>query len=184
VSTFYAADANVAQEAIKAMFTTLNPDLPSATAITVAAAGDIIRDTDGQLVGGWVGDTLTPQGGGDTGGYNAAAGFQIKWLTAAFLDGSRVVGRTYFVPASRTCFDTAGNVIAATRTRAAGAGSVLAFAVPGNLCVWRRPRAAVPAWTGPDGRLHPAIAARAGVAVPITGCEVPAKAVVLRSRRD
>lgn len=184
VSTFYALSAIAAQAAIKTMWAAMNVDLPVGTAITVASAGDVIRDTDGELVGGWVGDVITPQGGGDTGGYSAATGFQIKWLTNSFIDGSRVVGRTYMVPASRTAFDTSGNVIAATRTRAATAANILVNHTAGNLLVWRRPRLATPAWTGPDGRVHPAKEERVGQSRSIQAAECPAKSVVLRSRRD
>jgi hypothetical protein len=184
VSTFYFADAALHQAAVKALWTALNVDLPSATAITVASAGDIITDYDGELTGAWTGTTLTPQGGGDTGGFNAASGFMVKWLTDAYSDGSRIVGRTYFVPASRTAFDTGGNVAAATRGRVATAAQGLVTTHPGNMYVWRRPRQARAAWTGPDGRQHPAVTYRGGSAWPVTGAECPAKAVVLRSRRD
>jgi hypothetical protein len=152
--------------------------------VTVASSGDVITDYDGVLTGAWSGAVITPQGGGDTGGYNAAAGFMVKWLTNAYQDGSRIVGRTYFVPASRTAFDTAGNVAAATRTRVAAAANVLVNAYSGNMYVWRRPRLARAAWTGPDGRQHPAVSFRGGSAWPVVSAECPAKAVVLRSRRD
>lgn len=184
MSTFYFADAALHQAAVKAMFTGINADLPSASAVSFATDGDILNDYTGELEGAWSGSVITPQGGGDTGGFNAAAGFMVRWLTNAYSDGSRITGRTYFVPASRTAFDTAGNVAAATRTRVALQANGLITTHPGNMYVWRRPRPARAAWTGPDGRQHPAVTYRGGSAWPVTGAECPSKAVVLRSRRD
>lgn len=185
VSTFYALDGAALVPFLQTFYTTLVNATPLGVTYRIENSGDIIEDTTGALTGTWVGGTAVPFAGSDIHNYAAPVGFVAQWQTNAIMDGSRVRGRTFVVPASREIFQDNGTLADAFATQTMVDGDAMITSAAGNFVVWHRPfagRTAVPA-----SGTHKAITAKAshlgGHAI-VTACVVRDKAAVLRSRRD
>lgn len=112
VSTFFqATTVAVSLTGMFNMFTALKPYFPPGLAWTIPNAGDIIRDTDGQLQGTWGGT-----GGGSvsaTGGlasYPAGVGARTRWLTDDVVAGRRVSGATFWAPLIGAAYQNNGTL--------------------------------------------------------------------------
>ena len=179
VSTFYADDATVVITPLHSFFSDNTSKLPSDVAIQVEASGDKIDPADGKIVGAWSGDAQSPLQGSDGGRYLAPAGFFVRWLTSSISDGHRIHGRTFFVPAAPSQFQTNGALDVGAQAAIQTTTDSFRLAVMPHLLVWHRPfkgRAATPT--------RPARPAHVGAAFPVTGSSVGHLAAVLRSRRD
>lgn len=184
ISTFYALYASTALAPLRAFYFEMAQNVLTGISWQFEGSGDTIVAETGVLSGGWqaTGQALVQATGSDAHAADAS-GFLVKWTTGAVLFGHRVVGRTFFVPASQDVF--VGGTLDNLKPGVIGAAAqAMINAVPGNFVVWTRPVPATPSWTDVHGRLHPARAAHAGSFSPINGVSVPDKGVVLRSRRD
>ena len=174
VSTFYSTDAPYTMGALYAMYSDYSLALPIDVTISFPTSGDIIDPLTGDLVGGWTGPSESDVVGSGTGPYAAPVGFMLAWETGSILDGHRLRGRTYMVPAIGSLFDGDGSIsvtgLADLRVH------IAAFLVAdaGRLVVWHRPVK--------DRITH--VITRAGGYTVVNGGTVPDEAVVLRSRRD
>ena len=106
--------------------------------------------------------------GTGAGGYSAASGFEISWITPAFRNGRIVRGRSFIVPASITSYDSNGTLSASCISTALAAAQAAITLQNATLVVYSRPTTANPT---------PAVSS-------VDQVQVPDKVVVLRSRRD
>lgn len=174
VSTFYSTDAPYTMGALYALYANMAAFLPIDVTISFPTTGDIIDPLNGSLTGTWAGPTEADVVGTGTGPYAAPTGIMIRWDTGSILDGHRLQGRTYLVPAVGGIFDGDGSI--ATGPLGTARGFVAAFltADSGRLVVWHRPV---------KDRITHAVT-RAGGYTAVNGGTVPDEAVILRSRRD
>lgn len=184
LSTFYFGSSTTDMAALKAFFTTLMFKVPNSISATIPIVGDQINDTDGKIIGSWGPGTNggVAGGGGGSTAYSGVSGFCVDWKSSAIVAGRRVQGRTFFVPASTSVYQTDGTIIDSERTAITTAATTLITAYAGELKVFARPFAGKAAEAGPPPK--PAKPARVGQACQVIAAIVPDKAVVLRSRRD
>lgn len=178
VSTFYGLVSGALVTTLHAFYASLVTAIPAGVSMQVIESGDVIEDTTGMLTGAWSTTPVTNCVGSAAGVWAAPVGFQVAWLTDTILDGSRLEGRTYFVPSGGGIFQTDGTVDDAVRSSLDGHAATFVAAAAGDLVVWHRPRAARAA----DGS-RPAVTARAGGHGLVTHESVRDRAVVLTSRR-
>lgn len=184
LSTFYFSEFPVPQFALHDLFVSLATFLPADVTLTLQPGGDVIESSTGTLTGSWAGEVTAPVVGTQTGVYSAPTGFMVRWETATVRDGSRLRGRTYFVPSGTTAYQADGSIAAQAIVDLSAAASTFVGAVTPALLVWQRPRAARSAFTDGKGIAHKAVQARTGSTAPVIGSSVPDLAVVMRSRRD
>ena len=161
-------------DAMRAFFQALVTLLPTGLKITVPAAGDVINDTTGNLVGAWT--AATPPAdvtGTSAAAYPGPAGAMVHWLTGGFLDGRRVRGRTFIVPITASFFDTNGTLGASTVTTIQNAANTFLTTVGTQFHIWHRPFA--------GDATHPA---HIGGSATVTSARVPDLTVTLRTRRQ
>lgn len=140
----------------KASFDAAKSLFSSNLTITVPSGGDVIDETNGELIDVW----NEPGGGGTivgTSATNQAAGVGacITWLTNGIVNGRRVRGRTFMVPLYSNLYEADGTLSsgAVTLLQAFGASFLT-----GGLGVWHRPTT-----TGStDGSFHDVINYRLG----------------------
>lgn len=184
LSTFYFTDASAGLADLRAFFASFAVVVPAGISWSFPGAGDVMEDTTGEITGTWTGTGQALLQGSGGGNYAAPTGLMARWTTPSVVFGHRVRGRTFLVPMTNNGFDAGGtgndSVVAAIQL----AGQTLADNATADMKIWSRPQLATPSWTDVRGVTHPARPARSGVAVSATGCFVPDKAVVLRSRRD
>lgn len=115
--------------------------------------------------------------GTGTGGWSAVTGTWINWITTSFVNGRRVVGRSFLVPMNNTnVFQTDGTPIETTRTSIESAGTSLIGGSPTLVVYFNR--------GGPSTPPKPTDKPHAFGWQSVTAVSVPNKAAVLRSRRD
>ena len=141
--------------------------LPSGVTVSVPNAGDIIDDTNGQLVGVWAGTGGGTVAGSTAGARAAGVGACVSWQTGGIVNGRRLRGRTFLVPLTSGAWDTDGTFQTSALAQLVAFGAALRAAGP--LAVWHRP-------TTPGGT--------DGTSYGVTGHRVSDKTAVLRSRRD
>jgi hypothetical protein len=143
---------------------------------TINPQVDILAANDGSLTGayvGAVGGVISSSAAGVP--YAPAVAILTKWKTAGIVHGHAVKGRTFISPLAAGMVSS-GVVIGAAIS---GIPSLAAPLITGaaaepRLCIWSRP---VKVGT-------PTVPVRDGSAWLVTGCSVPSKLAVLRSRRD
>lgn len=141
--------------------------IPGGNSVVVPGDGDIIDETNGELVDVWSeGAAVTVPGADGVPQAAAGVGACINWLTAGIVNGKRVRGRTFVVPMSTSRYDAAGTLSAPAITALEAGGLLLAT---GGLGVWHRPTTP----GGTDGSFHMATAFR-----------VRDRVAFLSSRRD
>lgn len=168
VSTFYWDASEVGGPAlIRAFFDDIKASLPDQVTITVDGTGDILNDTNGNLVGTWTEDPGAVVTGTSTGDQIEGVGTRVRWNTNGIHGGRRVKGTTFIVPLPREAFDATG--IPGTIVTAAlqAAADDLVEASADHMWIWSRPSPG-----GSDGE-HSAV----------TGASVPRLTSWLRSRR-
>lgn len=107
--------------------------------------------------------------GSGSGGYAGGSGAVVTWLTGVFHLGRRVRGRTFLVPLQVTAFQADGTLASAFQSQVQAAGNTFAASTPKPVI-----RSVKTSGGGTPS----------AVVVPISGCSVPDRAAVLRSRRD
>lgn len=155
-------------DAVREFFQAIRTFLPSGTRVDVSAEVATIDETSGNIT-----DLLaiTPPAqvlGSATGGYSAATGAVVNWLTGTYLRGRRLRGKTFIVPLASSSFDTNGDLSSATLAAIRGAASTL-VGVSGSrgMRVWSRP-----------------VGGAGGSSALVIASSVPDLGAVLKSRRD
>jgi hypothetical protein len=164
----------VAVNAVRSFWVALAPLLPNELTLTVSPVVDAYDTNTGKLIGSYSAPTApSPVPGTSASNYAAGAGFKVNWNTGAVINGRRVRGSTFIVPAGSNVYDGTGRILAATMTTVNTAASNLLGSLSGNetnLTVWSRP----------DIKLEETD----GVATIVTGGSCSAKTAILRGRRD
>lgn len=140
LSTFYTtAIATGVPAALVTFFNALKNFFPSSVNWTIPNAGDVIRDTDGALVGGWTatgGGVVTGAASGSN--WLQGAGARIVWQTGGIVGGRRVRGATFLTSMNAIEFQVDGTPQSTTVASVASACAALISSVP-TLTVWSRP---------------------------------------------
>ena len=179
VATFYALDTLTFLPSLQTLWDNLRNFMPLDVAIQVQNTGDQIDSVTGNLTGAWAGAIQPPLQGTNTGSYAAPAGFMIDWKTTTILDGHRVRGRTFIVPAAASEYDADGSLKATTVSLMQPAITQFILEQSNSFVIWHRPFPGAPA-VG----TKPARPAHVGGQALVTTGRVPDKVIVLRSRRD
>lgn len=179
VATHYLSTSVNDYTAIRTFWLAIINWFPQGMTATFPSTTDFINETDGKLISS---SAVTPGApavsSATSAGYSGVSGALIRWNTGAVVNGNKVVGRTYLVPAERNRYQNDGTIVEADRTTLAAAATTLLAAYGDGVKVWARPYAGRPASEG-----KPAIAARVGSFYTALSAFVPDTAVVLRSRR-
>jgi hypothetical protein len=185
LTTFYMADGTLDVSPFKTFLTNMNLYVPSSIVWTIPAVGDKISVETGEITGAWAG-----VGGGSVNGfggstsYSQSSGICVDWLTGTLNNRRRIQGRTFFVPAAQSAYQTDGTIQESIRTTIQGYGNTLIASMLSGWQIWSRPFAGR-AQVGTPGQpgYKPAVPARPGASgAPLT-CRVPDIAAVMRSRR-
>lgn len=149
-----------------AFFNAWKQFLPEGTTISIPDGGDLIDETDGELIGTWGSSGDTQVIGTGAGSWADGVGGRVVWRTGVIRNGHRVRGQTFCTPLIFTAFGTNGDLNNTARAALQAAADAMLTAVGGEMRVWSRP--------GPKGP---------GAAVPVTTAEVPDRVAWLRSRK-
>jgi hypothetical protein len=167
------AAAQLAVDNVRAFWAAINGLIPNEITLTVSPVVDVYSTVGGALVGSYQAPIAPVVVAGlDSGVYSMASGVKMQWNTGVILNGRRVRGSTYIVPAGSSAFANTGTVAAGARTTLQTAGNTLISAAETDLNpfgVWSRPENT----TSNDG-----------VFSAIAGAEAVEKGAVLRGRRD
>ena len=158
---------------VAAFFNSLKPNHPTGLSWTVPADGDTIESTTGQLIGTWSSGSSSSVAATGTGSWVAPSGYMLRLNTTTVVDGHRLRGRIFMVPALTGIFDSNGTLTSTCVSGAETALTALVTAYATKLVVWHRPIIAA------GGAVT-----RAGSHGIVTGGICPDVPVVLRSRRD
>lgn len=161
-------DAQLAAEAVRTFFSTMNTRFPNGLTIEVQPTVDVIDEASGQITSQIDIEEVLPVTGGSTQSYSASSGAVVNWLTNDYRGGRRIRGKTFLVPLSTSTYDSNGDLSndALTDIRAAATG-LASGQGPTELVVWSRP-----------------INGAGGQTASVTASNVPDMPAVLRSRRD
>lgn len=185
LSTFYFAVPGSHSDELHAFLTAVAVFLPSDVHLHIEPGGDVIDPATGSLTGAWAGTPQLDVVGVGEGAYAAPVGFLTRWETTTIAGGSRLRGRTYFVPCVSSAFEGVnGSLTSGALAIMLAAAVAFVGAVTPNLLVWQRPRAARVAFSDGTGRNHKAVTARDGSIGVVNTASIPDLAAVLRTRRD
>jgi hypothetical protein len=147
-------------------------------AITLHLVTDVrvISDTDGLLQNIYTVSGVTDVHGTATSTYVSGAGMGVDWLTTVVHGRKRIMGRTFIVPAANFTTDQ-GAPNSTSLTYVATAAEAMRTATGPTFGIWGRPR-------DEEDPPNPDKPALVGVWAPATASRVPARAFLLRSRRD
>lgn len=177
IMTFYSSTlggetgttASTLASATNAAVLQIQGDFPTGWTATGDTSVDDIDASTGNLIGTHTVSAWTRTGGSSAGFGPLAVGGCVTWLTATYLGGRRVRGRTFVSPVASEFQDADGtpksNLL--TSLNSFGSAWVGAMGSGQSPVVWHRP-------VGGSG----------GLAVPIVSYSVRDKFAVLRSRRD
>lgn len=179
VATMYFLDTATYMDSAVTLWTSLANTMPTDVTIQIENSGDVINDATGVLVDTWHEPAVDAIHATLSGTYAAPTGYLIGWETDQILDGRRLRGKTYVVPAGSSMFSANGSLNDATIVGYVEAAQAFITAQSSSFVVWHRPFAGSPA-VG----TRPARPAHAGGHGLVTACRIPDEAVVLRSRRD
>lgn len=148
VSTLYASDvAGTPQDhsnAVAGLFAdVVNPSgnptlLPAGVKIAGDPYIDVLNPANGEQTGTVAVTPVATINGIGTGNWADVVGLSITWVTAAFIGGHRVKGRTYFVPLDGTAYATDGTLATSVLTSVQGAIDQYLSKVTEPV-VWHRP---------------------------------------------
>jgi hypothetical protein len=155
--------------------------IPADVTLQVEGTGETLNSANGETVGTWTFEPQTAIVGTRSGAYAAPVGLQVRWLTALYVSGHRVTGRTFFVPFGSDQFGADGQITAAAQTGIQVFVDAFTVAAGSNFVVWHRPRKARAA--GPGGKPK-ALTETMGQQASVTGGQTLRKAAILSSRRD
>lgn len=178
VSTFYCNDAGAALPELKGLMVAIAATVPTGITFTYPTTGDIIDVLSGQLTGAWAAAGLAADVSAGTGAYAAPVGLMIRWETGTVVNGNRLRGRTFCVPAVASAFENDGTPSASAVGALQSQVNSKVGTLAGNLVVYSRPKPPRVTKAGVS------IPARAGGFSAVTSGVVVNKSIVLRSRRD
>lgn len=162
------SDAQQVAERVGGALENLATVLPRDVQISLRPELEVIDEATGEVQGYQQTSGIPAVTGTATGSFSGPVGAVVNWTTNDLRFGRRIRGRTFIVPLAGTAFWTAGGLNAnAQNSIRAFANELQGGDLDSELVVWSRPR---------NGS--------GGVAATVTGNRVPAKAAVLRSRRD
>ena len=147
---------------MRAMFAAMQAWIPAAVNISWDGLAQVYG-SNGQLTGEVPYSPPANVAGVGLGGFSAASGVCVNWLTGLFVNGKRIRGRTFLVPLVE-CFEGNGTLSSGAVSGISQAAADLAGGTPGLV-----------------------VASRSGggfITAPVAGVSVPDRAAVLRSRRD
>lgn len=176
-------EAQLAIDRVRDAFSISLQLFPPQLAFQVLSQVDVIRPSDGEVQDSLTGTERNFVGTNASGLGPLAIGLLLKLRTNTFIQGHRLVGRTFLVP-------IAGNLTTAPVVPTSMTDAVVAI---GNALndsginaidnyVWSRPRPATA--VGPGRPAGPARLARAGSRAKVTSYGSSTKYVVMTSRRD
>lgn len=182
VSTFVFDDSGVLPDpteltavgnAVRSFFTNAGALFPSTVTVSFDPEVEAFDPASGTITDVGVMGT-TPATVTGTGAALSAAGVggRVRWRTASFRNGRRVVGTTFVVPMPTTCYDNEGTLSSATITSLTTAANALmsgATTAGDPLVIWSRPSAP----GSGDGAISPVITV-----------SVPDAVAWLRTRKD
>lgn len=181
VSTFYLnAAASFPDPAIgaHAFFNALTSALPNTVQIAFPNVTDTLNAEDGKLISSGTSAGAAGVNGSGGSNYAAPAGVVADWLTGDIVNGHRVKGRTFIIPA--VGYPSAGGTPdPSVMTALTNAQTALMTAYGSAFIIWARPFAGRPA-VG----TKPALPARVGSMHVVTAATSKREFFVLRSRRD
>jgi hypothetical protein len=178
VSTFYALDVATFLPSLKTLWDTLVNYQDNNVRAQVDNVGDIINDANGEITGAWAGDAQSVCTGSRSQPVAPASGYQVRWNTNTILDGHRLRGRTFVVPMATDQYTDQGLLVAGAQAAIYAAALEFQIEQSSSFVIWHRPfpgRAAT--------ATKPAKPAHDGGHGLVTTVAVPARTVVLRSRR-
>lgn len=167
LSTFYFEESGSGfPAALVTFFQAIAGRLAQGVAVNVPNDGDLIDDATGALVGAWSesGGALVGMSGLNS--YVLGVGGRVRWLTDGIVNGHRVRGSTFLVPADAGQIQGSGALAQPFIDDVYGAANALVANSNNELRVWTRPTATAP-----------------GGSSVVTGADVPDKISWLRSRR-
>lgn len=153
VITFYEPAGEDITGDLGTFFSSLVSSMPSGVAINVPPVGETLDDATGLISGTWSGGTNSNHVGEGAGAYTAGVGASIRWLTAGYVGGRRVTGRTFCVPLNGGAFGADGLLQTATQTGLLGYADTLISGAGTSLLIWHRPV------SGAGGSSHPVTSA-------------------------
>lgn len=172
-----AAAAQVAVDAVRAMWQASRTYIPDNIKLDVSPVVDVYTNVDGQLVGSYAAPVVPAQTiGSATTNFSMASGVKVNLNTGQIRNGRRVRGSVFIVPSSGDTFTTDGLVTALARSGLNAAFQAMINTLSTNnkqLVVWSRP---LPA-SDPKGP-------RIGGTTPVANAETSEKGAILRGRRD
>ena len=135
---------------------------------------EVVNEADNSITGAVVVPAQTAQSGSAAvgSGFGAGVGARVRWQTAAFRNGRRVVGTSFIVPMWADYFESDGTIKAAAITLLQNASNTLLTALTAAdavLGVYSRPTA---------------VGANDGVISSVTGATIPDQVSWLTSRRS
>jgi len=172
-----AGSAQTAVNAMRSFWDSVKAYLPDEVSLTVQPVMDAYDEGNGDLVN--TVSAATPPAvvtGTSATAYSMAAGMKMNLVTADIVNGRRVRGAVYLVPATTAAMSTSGNILAAARTAVNSAGTTLLGALAladMQLVVFRRPL------KDSGGTIT-----RVGGTSDVTAIETNEKSAILRGRRD
>lgn len=163
------AQTATARNRVYEMFNQFSGILPNDVEYIIVPDHPVFDEATGTLTGyGNPPNPGTPGTGASAGGYSAASGAVINWLTNTVAGNRRVMGRTFVVPLSGSAYEGNGTLSpSASMTLNDAAGEMIQGGEESGFGIWSRPR---------NGA--------GGVFAPVENYRVPDMAAVLRSRRD
>jgi hypothetical protein len=166
VTTMYFTSTDTVVENLHAFWAAMSGDLPGDVNIQVESSGDILDSATGNLLDTWTSDPVASVACGGGGGYSAASGAVVDWLTTTVVNRKRIRGRTFIVPTNGDNYDVDGTLKGSYLTSLRGYAESFRSSESASFYIWHR-------GTGSDGSI--------GL---VTASVVPPKVAVLRSRRD
>lgn len=138
---------------------TLRDRLPVNVAISADSVVDLVDVATGDITG-QVGVTPgTNIVGSGIGNWSGVSGACLTWLSGAFVNGHRIVGRNFLVPLAGICYASDGTLDNAFRTELATQGAAYITNVA-SLVVLRRAKPAANGKPAVVGESHPVMAVR------------------------
>lgn len=168
-----ATGAQAVVNAVRTFWSANQANIPDNIVLTVSPIVDIYDTVGGSLVGTYT--AATPPAtvtGTSTAVFSMATGIKLNWLTTVIMNGRRVRGATFIVPAASVAFDTNGIVTNSARTLLQTSSATLlgaANTATHPMGVWSRPTTT----TSNDGAF-----------TAISSGDASEKGAVLRGRRD
>jgi len=165
----YALDGPALVADLSAFWHEVKNYFPSQVTLQAENSGDELQDTTGNVIGAWTTGVQAVKVGVSTAKYPAPSGVCINWYTSTWIDGRRLKGKSYLVPAKGEMYDVNGTLEPTAKAGLEAEVTTFLANTATNLLVWHRP-------TTPGGT--------DGASAAVTSAVIADKAAVLRSRRD